>query len=565
MWPDPTEEALKVAPFHMILYYDVKRTALPNYMSLRRQVPSQLNCDEWDRRLAEYDDKAIVDFLRYGWPVSYTAPAPPVSTPQNHASALRHPDAVDKFIYKELSKEALLGPFENLPFSTWTQISPLMTRDKPDGSGKRVIVDLSFPQGRSVNDGIPKNFHQGEDFSYTLPSAQDLADNMLKAGRGCYMWKSDLERAYRQLRVDPLDYPLLAIRHKGATYVDICPSFGCRTSSSAQQRVSNAVTFLMKEDNYTTLAYVDDFCGVAPSLLEAEKSFAAFHSLTSDLGLALAKDKTFSPDTQMEWLGYHFDSNLMQITIPDDKMKEVSEELEKWGSATWATKTQLQSLAGKLNFIGNCVRPARRFINRILMALREANTTTRVLLSSDFMKDVAWFRLFAANFNRRLLIEPKLPCIQFECDACLKGCGGFSDSLYYDIVFPDHYLDQFHITQLEALNAVIAVKTLTPAQYTNGRVLIKTDNMGSVFALSTGKTRDPVLAACARELWLFSALRNIDILITHVPGEQLHLADALSRMSFDRSLHTRAVSLVTTLKLSRAKPVALTNVLSASL
>ena len=234
------------------------------------------------------------------------------------------------------------------------------------------------------------------------------------------MWKSDLERAYRQLRVDPLDYPLLAISHKGATCIDICPSFGCRTSSSAQQRVSNAVTYLMEQMGHTTLAYVDDFCGVAATDTQARESFNAFHSLTSDLGLALAADKTFPPDTQMEWLGYLFDSNLMQITIPDQKMNEVLAELAKWGSADWATKTQLQSLAGKLNFISNCVRPARRFMNRILTALREANLTTRVPLSVDFKKDVAWFKLFATKFNRKLLIEPNLPCIVFEWTPVLR-------------------------------------------------------------------------------------------------------------------------------------------------
>ena len=147
----------------------------------------------------------------------------------------------------------------------------------------------------------------------------------------------------------------------------------------------------------------------------------------------------------------------------------------------------------------------------------------------------------------------------------LKGCGGFSDTLYYALPFPQAYANQHNISQLEAVNAVIAVKTLTPLHYANGRILVKTDNMGSVYALSTGKTRDPVLAVCARELWLFSALRNVDILISHVPGESLHLADALSRMSFDPSKHARAVSLVTKLKLLRANPVALTNVLSASL
>ena len=99
-----------------------------------------------------------------------------------------------------------------------------MTRDKPDGSGKRVIIDLSFPEDSSVNSGIYKDATP----AYKLPTPLDLAEHMLQAGRGAYLWKSDLSRAYRQLRIDPLDYPLLGIKHNGSYFVDICPSFGCR-------------------------------------------------------------------------------------------------------------------------------------------------------------------------------------------------------------------------------------------------------------------------------------------------------------------------------------------------
>ena len=564
-WPFPTDQALELAPFHMELYYDVRRTGVPNYLGVRRQVPSQLECDEWDARLIDYHDRSLTEFLRYGWPVTYTAAGPPTPTYTNHASALRNTPTIDKFVAKELSKHALLGPFDTSPFAPWTQLSPLMTRDKPDGSGKRVIIDLSFPHGSSVNDGILKNFHQGEDFSYTLPSALDLANQMLDAGRGCFMWKADLERAYRQLRVDPLDYPLLAIKHKGGIYIDICPSFGCRSSSAAQQRVSNAVVFMMDKGGHKLLAYVDDFCGLATSQEAAQAGFITFHDLTLSLGLALAKDKTIPPSTRMEWLGYHFDSQTMEITIPHQQMTEVLQELDRWSAAEWATKTQLQSLAGRLNYISGCVRPARRFMNRILATLREAHSTPRVNLSSEFKKDVAWFKDFAHAFNRKVLIEPKLPCITIECDACPVGAGGCSDTACYDFLFPENYRQQYHISQLEAINAVMAIKSLTPLDFTAGRILVKTDNSGSMYALSTGRTKDPVLAACAREMWLFSALRGIDILITHTPGHLLVLADALSRQSFNPAMHVKARSLVATMGLTRVKPVALTCALSASL
>ena len=136
------------------------------------------------------------------------------------------------------------------------------------------------------------------------------------------MCKSDLSRAYRQLRVDPLDYPLLGIKYDGKYFTDICPSLGCRASGGSQQCVSNALVHIMHEKGHDVLAYVDDFCGVSNTLDGAKAGFDAFQLLTRDLGLAIAQDKTAAPATNMIWLGYAFDSLDMNIKIPPVKLDE---------------------------------------------------------------------------------------------------------------------------------------------------------------------------------------------------------------------------------------------------
>lgn len=66
-------------------------------------------------------------------------------------------------------------------------------------------------------------------------------------------------------------------------------------------------------------------------------------------------------------------------------------------------------------------------------------------------------------------------------------------------------------------------------------VVIHTDNVSSSWALMTGRTRDPVLAACAREMWLAAAKYGDDISTEHRHGVDIPLADALSRFSHDPS------------------------------
>ena len=564
-WPFPTSTANRLSPIHMHIYQKVRSTSVPNYMSARVPIPSQLNCDAWDTLLSDYHDNEICQFLRYGWPSNYTAPTPPTPTVRNHPSALAHMAEVDRFIDKELSKGALLGPFVNVPFAPWTQTSPLMTAEKKDSTHRRVIIDLSFPQGGSVNDGVARNFFQGTPTSYTLPTVHDLAQRIIEIGPGALLWKSDLERAYRQLRADPLDYPLMAIIQRGRYYIDICPSFGCRGSSAAQQRVSRAVCHLMHRRGFPTLAYIDDFCGAHATLPEAVNALATFESVCETLGLKIAPEKSSFPSTDMEWLGFHFNTRDMEITIPQPKLLKVLELMDTWMEKTHASRRDLQCLAGKLNHIALCVLPARRFMARILSSLRAAPQTGRVKLDEEARRDIHWFVRYAEASNGRLLLRPTLDQFPIECDACLEGGGGFSRDQYYSVRFPLEWILTHHISRLEALNIIIAVKSLIPDDLHSTEVVIKTDNIAAAYSLTTGKAKDPVIASCAMELWLIAATRQLTITVVHVPGESLVLADALSRRHKSPDFEAYIEQTVNTMNLSFTESVHLDHVITPGL
>ena len=546
----------------MTIYKVVRDSGLPNYLQARIPLPSDLRCDAWQALLANYDDNEIVDFLRFGWPSSYTAPTPPTTSNTNHPSAQAFSKDIDSFIHKELSKQALLGPFTDLPFLPWTQTSPIMTVPKPGSSKRRVIIDLSFPKGESVNDGVAKNFFQGRDLSYSLPSAADLSQCLLFHGRSCFMWKADLERAYRQLRSDPLDYPLMGIRHNGSIYVDVCPSFGARGSSAAQQRVSRAVSHLMVKAGHHCLAYMDDFCGAAASFDEAVAAFVEFERLTAQLGLKLAPDKCAFPAKAMDWLGFYFDASDLSVTIPPDKLKEVTDLSRSWLFKKRATRHDLQVLTGKLMFISHCVLPARKFMSRILSALRSSPQKGSIYVSCELRRDVRWFVDFASACNAKLLLVPDMPLFHIECDACLDGAGGFSETQYYSFRFPPAEKRSRHISQLEATNIVVAVKSLIPPTLANHKVVVTTDNLASVYALNSGRTSDYVLAACSRELWLVAATRQLSVLIQHAPGVSLVLADALSRRYMDSKAEAIARQLIGEKGLVRVDPVPLDYVIT---
>ena len=145
---------------------------------------------------------------------------PPDTKATNHSSATNFPQHVDKFIRTELEHQAIMGSFEHSPFSPWYRTNPLMTRPKRDSQDRRVILDLSYPEGASVNAQIPCQSLLNATFKLRLPTPKQLADRIMTLGPGCHLFKIDHSRAYRQLRSDPRDWPFLGISWVGGQYVD---------------------------------------------------------------------------------------------------------------------------------------------------------------------------------------------------------------------------------------------------------------------------------------------------------------------------------------------------------
>ena len=98
--------------------------------------------------------------------------------------------------------------------------------------------------------------------------------------------------------------------------------------------------------------------------------------------------------------------------------------------------------------------------------------------------------------------------------------------MVYTLPIPCHY-SHLHITQLEMLNVVVALKVWASV-WADKIIDIKCDNLAVVEVLTSGKTKDNFLATCARNVWLICAIFNIQIRVWHIPGKSNHIADLLS-------------------------------------
>ena len=146
---------------------------------------------------------------------------------------------------------------------------------------RRLILDLSFPHGASINDGILKDMYLGRTEKLQLPSIDTLVENIIELGSDC---KIDLAHCYKQFFIDPLEIPLMGFKFNGKFYFDCTLSMGSCSSARCCQRATSAVVFIYTKHGYFAINYLDDLGG-ADTAERAEETFRALRKLLRDFRL----------------------------------------------------------------------------------------------------------------------------------------------------------------------------------------------------------------------------------------------------------------------------------------
>ena len=134
-----------------------------------------------------------MQWLKYGFLISYIENYPSLTPATcNHMGAMQFPEAVNAYFEKEIHLRATMGPFMIPPFLDRIGISPISSRKKRDSEDRWIILDLSWPIGNSVNDGIDKHNYCRCPVELRYPTVDTLAKRIFELGKNCKIWKKDL-------------------------------------------------------------------------------------------------------------------------------------------------------------------------------------------------------------------------------------------------------------------------------------------------------------------------------------------------------------------------------------
>ena len=182
----------------------------------KQEIVTPKKAVQLDNMLHSYDSairKFLVDGFTFGLKIPYFGL-------RNHRiscypkSLIGNVPILKQKIQKEIDAGRVAGPFNNLPFPN-LEISPLGLVPKKVSGEFRFIHNLSYPEGHSINDGIPREFctvqYQNIDNAVAL---------IKQFGKGCLLSKTNLENAYRIIPLSPVDYELMGFLIDKQYYYD---------------------------------------------------------------------------------------------------------------------------------------------------------------------------------------------------------------------------------------------------------------------------------------------------------------------------------------------------------
>ena len=502
-------------------------------------VSTPLQPEAWDRALQSIPDRAFTHFIsrgiRGGFRIGVRDGAQFKPSTRNLKSAYDQPEIITAYIEREVQ----LGRLTRLPEAPvltppLLQVSPFGVIPKKHRPNKwRLIVNLSSPEGHSINDAISE---AQSSVAYTsIDQAVSIAHSL---GKGCLLAKLDLKEAYRAVPVHPSDQRFLAVSWKGITYLDKALPFGLRSAPKLFSALTDAMMWFLHDRGIeTAIHYLDDFLVLGPpNQPHCERALHTALNLCEELGFSVAPEKTEGPTTVLTFLGIEVDTQQQQVRLPQEKLQRLRTTISCWmrqpghpSPRVSGKKRDLLSLIGLLNHAASVVRPGRAFLRGLIDASSSARDMDHwVHLNRAARADLAWWFPFLTIWNGVSFMPPAGSVGNMVSDASGSwGCGAAYENLWFQLQWPESWAT-VSIAPKELVPIVVAV-TLWGPYWAGQRICCLCDNAAVVAAVNKGAAKDPALSHLLRVLALVAATLNLYVVARHLPGVENTAADALSR------------------------------------
>ncbi len=340
----------------------------------------------------------------------------------NTASSYKFGQQVTDEIADWVTKGFAAGPIEEGDLPGGAKINSILCREKPNGA-VRVILNLSAPEGLSVNDGIDAGR-----FPATMSSTEKWLTVLNKAGRCGVMTKIDWAAAYKHVAVRQQDMNLQWFQWLGKFFVEKCLVFGGASSAGIYDRLAKTVLdIVIRASGFPkdmVCQHLDDVCAAAPAGTELAENFDRMYAkVASQVGVQLAPrddpDKSFSSSTTGVVFGVRYDTVAWTWGIPEEKMGKFGDQVRRILAEAEVRQDEIQSVVGRIINVKALVSGGRFNMDHLM---RLQNLSERggdlIQLNDQFKRQLyTWLVLLMACSGRAAIPggEERLPPWAMDC------------------------------------------------------------------------------------------------------------------------------------------------------
>ena len=494
-------------------------------------VSTPLSLPAWKRKLEKHPDqdyvKYILSGIEYGFRIGVDVTREFKSATQNMLSAKQNPQVIEEYLQSEVGKGNILGPFApgSAPLVHINRFGVIPKKYQP---GKwRIITDLSYPEGRSVNEAI-----NPELCSMSYITVDQVATTALALGKGAMIAKIDIKSAYRLIPVYPGDRKWLGMKWDNKVYVDGMLPFGLRSAPKMFNSVADSVEWCVAREGVEHIFhYLDDFAVVGPP--DSDTCMLYLHKLKSiciELGIPLATEKQDGPTPVITLLGIIIDTTKGELRLPEDKLQRLLQAVSEWGKRKVCTCRELESLIGVLQHAATVIKPGRSFLGKVISLLSVARQQHHhIRLNADFRADMSWWQMFATHWNgASLVVLPQSRMISMTSDASGSwGCGAWHEKDWFQLAW-DSRTQGLHIAAKELIPIIVGA-VVWGKTWKGSKVVAYCDNSAVVAVVNRRYCRDKIMMQLLRCLFFVEAYLQFEISASHIAGLHNELADDLSR------------------------------------
>ncbi|KAF8832843.1 hypothetical protein HHX47_DHR1001714 [Lentinula edodes] len=456
----------------------------------------------------------LIEYLTSGFPLGDMPVLHESIIIPNHSSVHKHPDVVWDYIHEEAASNRMSGPFSQDEIESIMRgpffCSPFIVIEHSQGPGKpakrRVCRNLSKDGRDSSGKLIPCiNSHiLKEHFPTSFDSATHTANLVVSAPPGTKVCTMDITKFHRTIPLRPQDKPYMVVRDPdGKFWVDHCYAFGAASASSNSGMVSSAGREIWQALGIAPIAKVEDDLAafITPNTLTSldltnrDDLFA----LISDLGFPWHPEKgehqfvlTFT------FIGFLWDLELRRVSLPEDKRLKYLFRLQNFLDTSHRCLTpraKIESIHGTLCHIAFIYTDGKTHLPPFsnFMSSYRNHEVEKGKYPDKIIPEIQWWikRLSVPHVYRQLRELGPMQDLGLFVDASTDwGIGiiiGGKWAAFH--LANDWKIEGRDICWLETVAVEILIYFLESMNYRNTRLLIHSDNQGTIGAIR--KSRSP--------------------------------------------------------------------------